>query len=156
MFASTHLLRTAHFMEILTASLRDLNPLRRLEHACFGADAWSLFDLVAVLTFPDVVRLKAVVGRDMVGFVAGDPRPAQGFSWIATIGVLPAFQRQGIGGALLRACEGQLRTPRVRLSVRLQNGPAIRLYEREGYQRMNVWHAYYNDGGDALVMEKEL
>jgi ribosomal protein S18 acetylase RimI-like enzyme len=142
-------------MEILPASLRDMNALRKLEHACFNQDAWSLFDLIAVLTFPDVVRLKASLDGLMVGFVAGDPRPSKGFSWIATIGVLPEYRRRGIGRALLRACEREIPTPRIRLSVRIENGPAIRLYEREGYQRVDVWREYYHDGGDALVMEKE-
>ena len=90
----------------------------------------------------------------MVGFVAGDPRNSQQFSWIATIAVLPEYQRQGMGRALLRACEAQLSTPRVRLCVRTDNGGAIRMYEQEGYQRIEVWYRYYKDRGDALVMEK--
>jgi len=143
-------------MEILPASLRDLNALHKLERACFDQDAWSLFDLIAVLTFPDVVRLKAVADGQMVGFIAGDPRPSQGFSWIATIGVLPEYQGNGIGRALLRACESRLHTPRIRLSVRMGNTVAIRLYEKEGYQHVDIWRAYYNDGEDALVMEKSV
>jgi ribosomal protein S18 acetylase RimI-like enzyme len=141
-------------MKISPASLMDLNALRKLESACFDQDAWSLFDLIAVLTFPDVIRLKAVVDGGMVGFVAGDPRPSQGLSWIATIGVLPEFRRAGIARALLRACETGIKTPRIRLSVRIDNEAAIRLYEQEGYLRVDVWRSYYNDGGDALVMEK--
>lgn len=143
-------------MDILPASIFDLTALYRLEHACFNQDAWSLFDLVAVLTFPDVVRLKAVEDGQMVGFIAGDPRPSQGFAWIATLGVLPGYQGNGIGRALLKACESRLRTPRIRLSVRIGNIVAIRLYEQEGYQHTDIWRAYYNDGEDALVMEKEL
>ena len=142
-------------MEILPATLRDLNALHKLEHACFDRDAWSLFDLIAVLTFPEVVRLKAVEDGLMVGFVAGDPRLSQGFSWIATIGVLPEYRCRGIGKALLRACEAGIPTRRIRLSVRIENSAAIRLYEGERYQRVDVWREYYNDGGDALVMEKE-
>jgi len=141
-------------MDILTASLRDLNALNRLEHACFEKDAWSFLDLFAVLTFPDVVRLKAVEGGQMIGFVAGDPRPSQGFAWIATIGVEPAHRRQGVGRALLRACEARLKTPLVRLSVRASNQNAIRLYEQEGYRQIDVWRGYYNDGESAIVMEK--
>ncbi len=142
-------------MEILPASLRDLGALYHLEHACFRQDAWSLLDLIAVLTFPDVVRLKAVEDGRMVGFVAGDPRRSQGFSWIATIGVLPEYRRRGIGSALLQACEERLPTPRVRLSVRRSNEAAIRLYRRFGYRTIDVWRAYYHDGEDAIVMEKE-
>ncbi len=142
-------------MEIIPASLFDLGALNKLEHACFEKDAWPFLDLVAVLTFPDVIRLKAVEDSQMIGFVAGDPRPSQGFSWIATIGVAPEHRRRGIGRELLRACESELKTPRVRLSVRISNDGAIRLYEREGYHRTEVWDRYYNDGEAALVMEKE-
>ena len=141
-------------MEITPATLRDLNALRKLERICFEKDSWPLFDLIAVLTFPDVVRLKAMEDNQMVGFIAGDPRPSQGFSWIATIAVLPEYRRKGIGRALLHACEAQLRTPKLRLSVRMTNQSAIALYEQEGYHAMDVWKAYYNDGENAIVMEK--
>ena len=141
-------------MKIISATIRDLNALRKLENTCFEKDSWPLFDLIAVLTFPDVVRLKAVDDGQMVGFVAGDPRPSQGFSWIATIGVLPAYQRKGIGRALLRACEAQLKTPRLRLSVRASNQAAITLYEQENYRTMDIWKGYYDDGENAMVMEK--
>ncbi len=142
-------------MQILPASVLDLNALGRLERACFGKDAWPLFDLIAVLTFANVVRLKAVEAGEMIGFVAGDPRPAEALSWIATIGVLPAFRRRGIGRELLRACEAKLETPRIRLSVRASNAGAIRLYDLEGYQQVEIWQRYYNDGESAIVMEKQ-
>lgn len=141
-------------MEIIPASLLDLGALQKLERECFDNDRWPLLDLMAVLTFSDVVRLKAVVDGRMVGFVAGDPRRSKGFSWIATLGVLPEFRRQGIGRDLLRACEHRLLTPHIRLCVRPENYAAVQLYEQEGYQRIDVWHKYYKDGGDALVMEK--
>ena len=142
-------------MEITTASILDLNALGRLERACFGKDAWPIFDLIAVLTFAEVVRLKAVEAGQMIGFVAGDPKPSQALSWIATIGVLPEYRRRGVGRELLRACEARLTTPRVRLSVRASNAGAIRMYELEGYQRVEVWQGYYNDGEAAIVMEKQ-
>jgi ribosomal-protein-alanine N-acetyltransferase len=142
-------------MEITTASFLDISALNKLEHACFEKDAWPFLDLVAVLTFPDVIRLKALdENGKMIGFVAGDPRPSEGFSWIATIGVVPEFQRRGIGRDLLRACEAQMKTPRVRLSVRTSNDGAIKLYEQEGYRRTDIWQSYYNDGEAAIVMEK--
>ena len=142
-------------MKIIPASFLDIGALNKLEHACFEKDAWPFLDLIAVLTFPDVIRLKAVDDDgSMIGFVAGDPRPSEGFSWIATIGVAPALRRRGIGRDLLRACEAQLTTPRVRLSVRASNDGAIKLYEQEGYRRVDVWQSYYNDGEAAIVMEK--
>jgi len=143
-------------MEIVTANLFDLNALRRLEQESFNRDAWPYIDLFAVLTFSGVVRLKAVEDGFMVGFIAGDPHPRDGWGWIATIAVDPRFRRRGIGTALLRTCESQLGVPKSRLTVRRSNQMAINLYERESYQLTDVWKAYYNDGEDAMVMEKNL
>ena len=143
-------------MQIVPASLRDLNALRKLERICFEKDIWPLFDLIAVLTFPDVIRLKGVKDRRMIAFIAGDPRPSQGFSWIATVAVHPDHQRQGYGRQLLRACEAQLKPPRVRLTVRMSNDGAISMYKLEGYQSHDIWKRYYDDGEDGLVMEKIL
>jgi ribosomal protein S18 acetylase RimI-like enzyme len=141
-------------MDILPATLRDLGSLRRVEQACLLKDAWPLLDLLAVLTWPEVVRFKAVVDGQMVGFVAGDPRPSENMAWIATIGVLPDFQRRGIGRALLRACEQRLTQQCIRLCVRVSNEPAIQLYQNEGYQAIDTWREYYNDKENALIMEK--
>ena len=130
--------------------------LRALEKRCFPKDAWPLFDLIGVLTLPDVVRLKAVVGEQMVGFVAGDIRNSKNLAWIVTIAVLPEYRGQGIAAALLETCEVKLPTPVVRLSVRRSNKAAIRLYQRAGYLEVGVWDGYYQDGEDAIVMEKQL
>jgi len=143
-------------MPILTASIRDLNALRRLERACFEKDAWSLFDLVAVLTLPDVIRLKAMEGGEMAGFIAGDPRASLGWTWVATIGVDPRYRRRGLGRALLQACEARMRLPLARLTVRISNQPAVALYEAEGYEKVDLWRSYYSDGEDAVVMQKRL
>jgi ribosomal protein S18 acetylase RimI-like enzyme len=141
-------------MEIISASLLDLNALRHVEKVCFPQDAWPMFDLIAVLTFSGVVRLKAVENGQMIGFIAGDPRPNEGFSWVATLGVLPEYRGKGIGRALLEACEAQLPTPRIHLSVRASNEEAIRMYKFAGYYTIDRWQKYYNDGEDAIVMEK--
>ncbi len=143
-------------MEIVKASILDLTALRKLEIESFAKDAWPLFDLIAVLTFPDVIRFKAVEDAQMVGFVAGDPRPREGWGWVATIAVDSRYQRRGIGRALLHACEKKLGVPRSRLTVRLSNHGAISMYEKDGYKSIDVWKGYYNDGEDALLMEKDL
>jgi len=141
---------------IQPATWRDLNVLRQVENQCFGKDAWPLLDLIAALTFPDIIRLKALVDGRMVGFIAGDLKLSEGVGWITTLGVLPEYRRKGIASALLRACEDQLKLPRIRLCVRRNNESAILLYRRFGYAQIGIWPAYYQDGEDALVLEKEV
>ena len=143
-------------MEIQTANIIDLGALRRLETVCFEKDAWPLLDLLAVLTWPEVIRLKAVDAGEMIGFIAGDPRSADEVAWISTIAVDPRWQHRGMGRALLRACEAQIALPRMKLTVRVSNQGAIALYEQEGYRMVDLWRGYYNDGEDGLVMGKTL
>lgn len=142
-------------MKILPATWRDLNGLRHLEQACFPLDAWSILDLISVLSFPHVVRLKAVDGDLLVGFIAGDERGSQHLAWIATLGVLPDYRGQGIGAALLQACENVLMVPRIRLSVRANNKTALNLYLKMGYQHTGLWPNYYKGGVDAAILEKQ-
>ena len=152
--------------QITHAGWQDLNELRKLESICFGEDSWPLWDLIAVLTLPKVVRLKAVVEvkaadkegdkveEKMVGFIAGDPHPREGLGWIATLGVLPEYRRNGIAAALLEECEKEMTQPRLRLSVRRSNESALALYKKFGYQMVDIWRNYYHSGEDALVLEK--
>ncbi len=141
--------------QIEQPSLLDLNALRQLEQECFGEDAWPLLDIIAALTFPGEVRLKAVVDGEMVGFVGGDPHPREGLGWITTIGVKTAFRRLGIGKALLEACEKQMTVPTIRLTVRRTNLEAIEMYRNVGYVEVELWRRYYPSGEDALLLEKK-
>lgn len=139
---------------MIPATWRDLRELRHLEQVCFLQDAWPLLDVIGVLSFPGIIRLKGVIDGEMVGFIAGEIRKPRELAWIATFGVLPAFRRQGIGSALLEACERKLGVDRIRLSVRVGNETAIRLYQGFGYQKVGLWPAYYRGGVDAVVLEK--
>jgi ribosomal protein S18 acetylase RimI-like enzyme len=141
---------------IETASWRDLNALRHIEQVCFPLDSWPLLDLIGVLTFPGVIRLKAVVDNAMVGFIAGDLRDGKNLGWITTLAVLPEYQGRGIGGSLLENAEKLIDTPIIRLNVRVSNHSAIHLYRRFGYEQASIWPAYYHDGEDAFILEKKV
>lgn len=143
-------------VEIVPATWRDLRELRHLEEVCFQDDAWPLLDVIGVLSFPGIVRLKAVIDEKMVGFIAGEWREVQQLAWIATFGVLPEFQRRGIGSALLEACEVALDVSRIRLTVRVGNSPALSLYRSFGYQQVGMWKNYYRGDIDAVVLEKQI
>ena len=142
--------------QIGIAGWHDLNDLRKLEVICFEEDSWPLWDLVAVLTLPKIVHLKATIDGKMVGFIAGDPHSREGVGWIATLGVLPQYRRMGIAAALLEQCELELHLPRIRLSVRRSNESALALYRKFDYKMVDVWRNYYHGGEDALVLEKSV
>jgi ribosomal protein S18 acetylase RimI-like enzyme len=139
--------------QIESTGLMDFRPLNQLIKECFGRDAWTWLDVFEALTFPGTVRLKAVAGQDIIGYVIGDRRSTN-LGWIASIGVHPSARRQGLGRRLMLAAERDLGTPRVRLTLRGSNHAAYRLYADLGYEQVDVWKQYYRDGEDGLVMER--
>ena len=141
-------------LEIRPASLFDLTALRRLEKLCFPLDAWPLLDMIGALTFPNIVRFKALWNGEMIGFIAGEIRLATRTGWIATVCVHPDYRRRGIGEQLIRLCEREMAQPRIRLTVRQSNQAAINLYRVNGYIEIDRWRRYYNGGEDGIVMEK--
>jgi len=112
--------------------------------------------VLAALTFPETVRFVAVCDERIVGFVVGDRRQREGVGWIATIGVHPDYRGRKIGTKLLDYCEHGLNMARVRLSLRLSNQAALKLYQKQGYIEVDRWPRYYRGGEDALVMEKSI
>ena len=148
--------QVASGIKIVRATWRDLNELRILEHECFNTEAWSVLDLVGVLTLPSTSRLKAVKDGNMVGFIAGEINKPEQQGWITTVGVFKAYRYHGVGSALLHACEKDMDMPRVCLCVRKSNQNAISLYLKDGYQTIDEWRRYYEDGEDAFIMEKKL
>jgi len=142
--------------EIQTASWRDLRPIVALEKICFGRDSWPWMEILAALSLPGTIRLKAERNQEIIGFVIGDRRARKDLGWVASIGVHPTYRRRGIGRRLLAACEQQLGSARIRLSLRRSNEQALALYRQVGYAQVGVWPEYYRDGEDALVMERVL
>jgi len=78
---------------------------------------------------------------------------------ILSIAVLPEFQGRGIGSALLvegmKRMRENHRVDSVYLEVRVSNIRAINFYRKFGFEIRNVIPAYYRDGEDAYLMEKD-
>jgi len=153
---SVHEILPGSGITLETATWRDLKDLHQLEKDCFQLDAWPLLDILGVLSIPQIIRYKAVDQDKFVGFIAVDLRRSQQTAWIATLAVLPTHRKSGIGSALIRIIEDEVDLPRIRLSVRQSNQPAIQLYLKHGYQQVEVWKKYYKGGDNALIFEKLL
>jgi len=75
-----------------------------------------------------------------------------GEAHLLNITVAPEHQGRGYARYLLEVLHQWARSvqaQRVWLEVRVSNARAIRLYEAQGYQRVNVRKAYYPGWGDA-------
>ena len=145
----------AEALRIERASWRDTRALVRLDRRCFKPiDAFAWYEFFELCLWPGVIALKARAANRIVGFIAGDPRPAEGHTIIVTVGVDPDWQGRGIGEQLMRAVEARSALARLRLMVRVSNLPALGLYRKLGYAIVDTWRRYYGDGEDAYLMEK--
>ncbi len=139
------------------ATLFDMRALHRLEGMIFPLDAYPYFDLTLMFIWPSVINLKiAAPDGSMAGFASCTRGLSRERGWIITLGIAPAHQQRGLGAYLLDVCEKRLKRPVVLLTVREGNTPAVRLYQRAGYQTIERKWGYYRDGETGLVMEKKI
>lgn len=141
---------------IRAARAGDLDAIVDIETCVFDGDQLSrrsIRRLLGVATAATVVAdHDGLSGYGMIGFRRGS-RLGRVFS----LAVLPDRAGQGLGAALLAACEAvawRRGCTAVRLEVRADNAAAIRLYERTGYVCFGRLETYYEDGGTALRFQK--
>jgi RimJ/RimL family protein N-acetyltransferase len=120
----------------------------------------------ALQRHPDAALLVAELDRGkLVGRLSlmRDPHPSS--THVADLGVMVAagHRRSGIGTALMGAAEDWARSAgvsKLELHVFPHNEPAIRLYEKLGYEREGLRRRHYAraDGGysDVVLMAKQL
>jgi ribosomal-protein-alanine N-acetyltransferase len=137
----------------------DLDDLVAMEHELFGAGAWSRASLAEEIAGPGRWYVGAVdAAGELVGY-AGlwfDGYDGQ----VMTIGTRTSAQGRGVGrlllDALLEHARG-LRAESVLLEVRVDNEPALRLYERAGFERFGRRKGYYQpENVDAWTMRLSL
>ena len=78
---------------------------------------------------------------------------------ILNVAVAPAFRRQGLGEKLLHALADFAKNKgaeRLLLEVREGNSPARGLYEKQGFSAFGMRKNYYEDGENAVVMQKTI
>jgi L-phenylalanine/L-methionine N-acetyltransferase len=111
---------------------------------------------------PNMLTLVAAVGDRIVGD-AGLECYAGRRAHVGQIGmgIRDDWQRRGVGtallGALVDTADNWLNLRRIELTVYVDNAPAIRLYEKFGFEREGVCRAYaFRNGGyvDAISMAR--
>jgi [ribosomal protein S18]-alanine N-acetyltransferase len=133
-------------------------PLAAMHRACFPEDPWDAAALERVLALSGGFGHLAWQAGNPVGFILA--RDLGGEVEILSLGVMPAWRRQGVGRALLDAViaeAGRRRSGSVVLEVAADNAAARRLYVALGFARVGRRPRYYGgtgDPGDALILRR--
>ena len=139
------------------AGPQDLDRLAELERLCFSPP-WPTPELAREIADPRAVPLVArATGGPARGYALF--RHVAGEAELLRIGVAPEARRQGAGEALLAAGLAQLVRLGIalcHLEVRVDNHPAVALYERHGFLPAGRRPLYYRDGTDALLFSRDL
>jgi ribosomal-protein-alanine N-acetyltransferase len=117
------------------------------------AEAWG----------PDALRLMLEMSGSFALIQAGDgfvlARTAADEAEILTLAVVPAARRRGLGGTLLASAMAAARgrgATAMFLEVAESNAAARALYAAGGFTLVGRRGRYYPDGGDALVLRRDL
>jgi len=103
--------------------------------------------------------LVAVLEEGTIGYTIGtlvQHNPVE--AWILRIGVREDQRRTGAGTALLAEVMDALYkhyVQTIRLSVSPGNQPALRFYEKQGFEQEKIIRAYFGPGADRIIMKKE-
>ena len=141
-------------VSILTAREADLPALLALEETGFEpAERWSerswLGEILGDGRRTLVARTHQVVGAISLQLMGNS-------SDLHRLVVAPSARRQGIGTALVRAGLDAIRHLGARsviLEVRIDNDPAIKLYQELGFEQLAARENYYGPGQHALILK---
>ena len=146
-------------IRIRKALSADLDALMELENSVFATDQMSRRSLRHFLRAATAVVLIAEVGTDLAGTATILFRPGSAIARLYSIAVAPPMAGRGVASELLASAEHvahERECTHIRLEVHVTNHRAISRYHKSGYQEFGRRQGYYEDGGDALRLQKSL
>jgi [ribosomal protein S18]-alanine N-acetyltransferase len=143
-------------IDIRRLDLADLDAIDVIEQRAYPTP-WSRAMFASELAKPTSICLGAFEGDELVGYIVNSRYVD---AWhVMNVAVDPGRRRRGIASHLLeRLFELTLGDERrgYTLEVRISNDPAIRLYERLGFEARGLRRGYYTDNReDALIMWRD-
>lgn len=119
--------------------------------------SWTRSRVLQSLKQIDTNAIVACCEKEVIGFAV--VHFAESHAHLNLLAVKPAFQRRGVGRAMLRWQEASARVAGItamHLEVRVDNMAARRFYGDWGFQEMSVLPRYYNGAEAALWMAHDL
>ena len=142
----------------------DFDCLWEIDQQCFPPGiAYTQMELSGFITRRNAITLVAEFdGSDdkaIAGFAVAHPVRRK-YGRILTLDILPRARRSGLATRLMEICEQRLRLlgcSHIYLETAVDNEPALRLYQKLGYQVLRRLPGYYHSHNlDAFQMGKEL
>jgi GNAT superfamily N-acetyltransferase len=141
------------------------NQAERLGTAFAAIDPWASYryPAAAITSYlaaeePCDVRFLLQVDGAVAGAVGVQPLWLRG-PYIRFLGIVPDFQRRGLGSAILSWIDAEARKQNVRnlwvVASQINTG-GIRFYERHGFEQAAVFDALAYDGRDEILLRKRL
>jgi [ribosomal protein S18]-alanine N-acetyltransferase len=137
--------------------MADLDRVLEMEHLGFGEDAYSRNLFAELSARPQNLFLVAARGPNVCGYIVISVKGER--AELISITVDPSERGKGIASALIKSARRRLLLrglSRFSLTVKCGNLPAIRLYEKFGFQRLRRSPKYYEDGSDGWIMVASL
>ena len=137
-------------IRIETASVKLLDTFYAIENQCFDQEAFTKRQIAYLLTDYNTIALAAKADNEVAGFIIAQIEVEESnlFGHIITINVSTRFRRKGIASKMLDEIEGVLKSKGItecHLEVREDNSAAIKLYQKNGYQKMGKLQNYYGN-----------
>lgn len=142
------------------ATMRDAAKLAQLHRSSFHR-GWNVSEFETMLAERNTFTQRLLLGRAPIGFIIS--RLAADEAEILSVAVEKAQRGRGYSRDLLANHLGHLAgrgVRRVFLEVEENNLPAVRLYQRAGFQTVGRREQYYRDASgaklNALIMQRDL
>jgi len=137
----------------------DIDQLLEIEQVCFDTDRLSRRSFLRFIK-PGAHELLIVEDdHRILGYVLMLFKAGTNLARLYSIAVVPDAQGRGLSKVLLVEAEKAAllhRCAYLRLEVNINNMPALSLYRHAGFQTIGTIKLYYDNGDDALRMEKRL
>lgn len=137
---------TLHRTELREGGVHDVPSVGTIMQAAFDpryGEAWTNAQCLGMLSLPGVWLVVASIDGTDSGFALA--RAIGDEAELLLLATRPETRRRGVGGAILRAVIEEARGRGVRilhLEVRAGND-AVRLYRREGFEKVGERRSYY-------------
>ncbi len=126
----------------------EIDDILAIEKRCFdGSKAYTMDEFDHLINRTDSTCLVALQDGRIVGFIIVTYGEMANAAMIETIDVDPLFQNMGIGSALLREAEREIRLRginRAQLEVAERSEKSLWIYRKAGYEVTEFLEKYYH------------